>query len=245
MAFDDGGLAETARLVAEATPTSTTSSRRVDVADASSVDAFADATFEQWGQVDVLCNNAGVFLGGYLWDRTDDDMNFVLGVNVWGLLHGIRAFVPRMIGQDTEGHVVNTASIAGLFGSPFAGPYNVSKFAAFAVTESLAGDLIASGSKLRASVLCPGIISTNIATTAKERPNETGVDLGGDQSFVTDLLVDMVTNGKEPAEAAEAVVNGIRSEDFLILTHDHHADFIVARAADLAARRLPAIADYT
>jgi NAD(P)-dependent dehydrogenase (short-subunit alcohol dehydrogenase family) len=89
----------------------------------------------------VLCNNAGVFVGGLIWDRPAEDFEFVLGANLWGILNGIRSFVPRMMAQDTEGHVVNTSSVAGLFGAPFEAPYAISKFAAFAATESLAHDL--------------------------------------------------------------------------------------------------------
>ena len=112
---------------------------------------MADAVFGRWGQVDLLCNNAGVFVGGVIWDRPMADFEFVLGPNLWGILHGIRSFVPRMVAQDTEGHVVNTASVAGLLGAPFEAPYAISKFAAFAATECLANDL--SGHRLQAQSL--------------------------------------------------------------------------------------------
>ncbi len=214
-------------------PAAATSSRAFDV------DAFADDVFDQWGQVDLLCNNAGVFLGGYLWDRHVEDLEHILGVNLWGILHGIRAFVPRMIAQDTEGHIVNTASVSGIFGSPLSGPYNISKFAAFAATETLAGDLVLSGSKLRASVLCPGIVSTNIATRALHRPEETGRPLTDDQRFVTEMLIDLVPTGLDPAEVAGIVLDGIHAEDFLILTHGHHAESITSRAAELTTTPSP------
>ena len=145
-----------------------------DVSRAGDVDALADAVFARWGRVDVLCNNAGVFVGGLIWDRPVEDFEFVLGANLWGILHGIRAFVPRMLAQDTEGHIVNTSSVAGLLGAPFEAPYAISKFAAFAATESLANDLAAVGSKLRASVLCPGMITTNIVDSDRHRPERLG-----------------------------------------------------------------------
>jgi NAD(P)-dependent dehydrogenase (short-subunit alcohol dehydrogenase family) len=242
---DAAGMAATAAEIAAVIPTADPRSVTVDVRDAAQVDAFADAGFEAFGQVDVLCNNAGVFVGGYLWDRPTDELELSLGVNLWGILHGIRAFVPRMIAQDTEGHVVNTASIAGLFGSPFSGPYNVAKFAAFAASEALANDLIASGSKLRASVLCPGIITTNIARDAQQRPGRDGVDSPDDQRFVTDLLADMVDKGKDPSVVADRVVDSILAQDFLILTHDHHADFLRERGTELAEHQLPHVADYS
>src|SRR5690606_26132374 len=122
----------------------------LDVTDAAAVDAHAANVFARFDHVDLLCNNAGVFSGGLLWERADADLQFAFGVNVYGILHGVRAFVPHMIERGVLAHVVNTVSVAGLFGSPFAGPYSVSKFAAFAATESLAGDLVASGSAVRA-----------------------------------------------------------------------------------------------
>jgi NAD(P)-dependent dehydrogenase (short-subunit alcohol dehydrogenase family) len=243
--IDDAAAEETAALIAGSPGATETRVRQVDVSDEAQVAALADEVFFDWRRVDVLCNNAGVFLGGYLWDRSEEDLAFILGVNLWGILHGIRAFVPRMIDQDTEGHIVNTASVAGLFGSPVAGPYNISKFAAFAATESLAGDLVLSGSKLRASVLCPGIVATHIAERAAARPTKTGRPLAADQQFVTDLLNDMVPGGMDPADVADRVVDAIRAERFLILTHDHHAASITARAAELADRQLPSVVDYT
>jgi len=243
--IDDAGMAGTVAQINDAVPGAVTLCASVDVRHGAEQQTFADEVFGAFGQVDVLCNNAGVFVGGYLWDRPVEELALVLDVNLWGVLHGIQAFVPRMIAQGTEGHVVNTASIAGLFGSPFAGPYNLSKFAAFATAEALAGDLIASGSKLRASVLCPGIINTNIAKDAQARPAREGTAERADQQFVTDLLVEMVDKGKDPAHVANCVIEAIRAERFLILTHEHHADFILARAHELAARELPTIADYS
>jgi NAD(P)-dependent dehydrogenase (short-subunit alcohol dehydrogenase family) len=234
---------ETVRLVGEAGGEAR--SWVVDVREADAVQAFADEVFAAFGQVDLLCNNAGVFVGGHMWAQSLEQIAFVMDVNVWGIIHGIHAFVPRMIEQDTEGHIVNTASVAGLFGTPFAGPYTVSKFAAFAATECLAGDLIAAGTKLRASALCPGIIHTNIASTARSRPDREGRSVGGDEQFVNDLLVDMVETGLEPAHVADRVIDAVRAERFLVLTHDHHAESIRTRADQLVDRQLPEVVDFT
>lgn len=217
----------------------------VDVSDGDQVQAFADRIFDELGQVDVLCNNAGVFIGGFLWERPAVDLEFVLGVNLWGILHGIRAFVPRMIAQDTEGHIVNTASVAGLFGSPYSGPYGVSKFAAFAAAETLAHDLAVTGSKLTASVLCPGMIRTPIAEAVLNREPLPGTTLTDDQAFVNQILADVVATGIDPSHVADCVLNGIRDETFLILSHPHHAGEITKRAQHLAALELPPIVDYT
>jgi NAD(P)-dependent dehydrogenase (short-subunit alcohol dehydrogenase family) len=214
----------------------------VDVSDAASVTALADRVFDRWGAVDVLCNNAGVFVGGYLWDRPPDDLDFVLGVNLRGVLNGIAAFVPRMIAQDTEGHIVNTVSVSGLFSSPYSGPYTISKFAALAATEVLALDLAAIGSKLRVSALCPGIIATNIADAAKRRLDEVGAT--DDQRFVADVLAGSVPSGMDPAEVAARVVEGIRAERFLVLTHDRFAKDLVSRTDALIAGELPPYPDF-
>jgi NAD(P)-dependent dehydrogenase (short-subunit alcohol dehydrogenase family) len=215
---------------------------QVDVADRASVSALADRCFERFGSVDVLCNNAGVFVGGYLWDRPAADLDFVLGVNLHGVLAGISAFVPRMIAQGTEGHIVNTVSVSGLFGSPYSGPYTVSKFAALAATEVLAHDLATIGSRLRVSALCPGIIATNIAEAARRRLDEAGGT--DDQRFVSDVLAGSVPAGMDPAEVAECVVDGIRAERFLILTHDRFRKDLQARADALAAGELPPYPDF-
>jgi NAD(P)-dependent dehydrogenase (short-subunit alcohol dehydrogenase family) len=215
-----------------------------DVTDVGAVDALADSIFDRWGQVDVLCNNAGVFVGGLIWDRPDADFEFVLGANLWGILNGIRSFVPRMIDQGTEGHVVNTSSVAGLFGAPFESPYAISKFAAFAATESLAHDLQSVGSSIKASVLCPGMITTNIVASDRLRPKRLVTEVTEDQKFVTDYLAGAVAGGMDPAEVATTVIAAIRAEQFLILTHDSYAQELAARYEALAARRLPDLPEF-
>ncbi|MFT5444251.1 MAG: NAD(P)-dependent dehydrogenase (short-subunit alcohol dehydrogenase family), partial [Myxococcota bacterium] len=132
----------------------------VDVASGDSVDALANASFDAFGQVDLLVNNAGVFQGGLCWERSVEDWDWTLGVNVWGIIHAIRSFVPRMIAQDTEGHIVNTASVAAFVAGPASSPYVVSKCAALSLTECLALDLGAVGSKIGASVLTPSTFDT-------------------------------------------------------------------------------------
>lgn len=243
--LDGAAAEETATMVWSANPAAGTLARVVDVADGAAMDAFADEVFDSFGQVDVLCNNAGVFVGGLIWEVPAVEIDFILGVNLHGILNGARSFLPRMIAQDTEGHVVTTASVAGIFGSPFSGPYGVSKFAAFAAGETIAHDLITTGSKLRASVLCPGIVKTDIARKAADRPAFAGTERSEAQEFVNGILVDTVQQGIDPAEVAERVVAAILDETFLILTHDHHADSITDRAEALANLELPQIVDYT
>lgn len=244
--IDGGAAEETAALVAAAAPGVTTLPRAVDVSDGPAVEGFADEVFDTLGQADVLCLNAGVFVGGVIWEVPAVEIDHILGVNLHGILNGARSFLPRMIAQDTEGHVVTTASVAGLFGSPFSGPYGISKFAAFAAGETIAHDLAATGSKLRASVLCPGIIKTDIANKAARRDASPGATPSDAQQFVNGVLVDVVNeHGIDPSLVAERVVDAIFDEQFLILTHDHHADAICDRAETLANLELPPIVDYT
>lgn len=217
-----------------------------DVRLADDVEALADRVFAEWGQVDLLANNAGVFVGGFLWERPVADLEWVLGVNLWGILHGIRAFVPRMIEQGTEGHIVNTCSIAGLLGTPYAGPYGISKFAAVAATEALAADLALSGSAIKVTALCPGMVATDIAVgSERHRPAELATAVTDDQAFVNEVLVEVTAQGIDPAEVAGMVVDAVRAETFLLLTHPHHAAALGERAAQLADGILPERGDFT
>ena len=140
------------------------------------------------GQVDLLCNNAGVFVGGLIWDRPAEDFEFVLGANLWGILNGIRAFVPRMLAQGTEGHVVNTSSVAGLLGAPFEAPYAVSKFAAFAATESWPTTCRRSARSSGPRSCAPGWSTPTSSTRTGTGPSRLATEFTEDQKFVTDYL---------------------------------------------------------
>jgi NAD(P)-dependent dehydrogenase (short-subunit alcohol dehydrogenase family) len=237
--LDRSAVAATVAIIGAELPGADVMSFACDVGQADEVAGMADDIFDRWEQVHVLCNNAGVFVGGVIWDRPAEDFEFVLGANLWGIVNGIRSFVPRMIAQQTEGHVVNTSSVAGLFGAPFEAPYAVSKFAAFAATESLAQDLQAAGSRIKASVLCPGIIATNIADSERHRPDGLATEFTEDQKFVTDYLAQHIAEGMAPDEVAEIVLDAIRAERFLILTHDGYRSQMKARVDALLAGRLP------
>lgn len=146
-----------------------------DVTDPASVEAMAEAAWRDLGSVQVVCLNAGVFAGGAVWETTEADWDWVLGVNVRGVINGIRAFVPELIAAGDPAHVFVTASIAGLVAAPASGVYCTSKFAAVGLTESLHHDLqLAGATHVAASVICPGMVATNIDHGERNRPAELG-----------------------------------------------------------------------
>ena len=212
---------------------------QVDVSDAASVAALAEETFSAFGTVDLLCNNAGVFQGGRTWEPAPADWDWALGVNVMGIVHGIAAFVPRMIDQGTDGHVVNTASVAAIVAAPLSAPYIVSKAAAFTLTECLAHDLRSVGSRIGASVLVPSAVDTGIARTAAVRPRRFGVDRTETGPVVSEILAGMVATGLHPDEVVDPVLDAIRDGTFVIPTRPSYDDQVANRFRGLAARELP------
>jgi NAD(P)-dependent dehydrogenase (short-subunit alcohol dehydrogenase family) len=212
-----------------------------DVSDQDAVNGLADSAFEQWGQVDLLCNNAGVFQAGLSWQRSLGDWDWVLGVNVYGIIHGIAAFVPRMIEQDTEGHVVNTASVAAFVTAGGIAPYTVSKAAAFSLTECLAQDLLSVGSLIGASVLTPSAFDTGIAFTSSVRPDRFGSDDSTHAQAMNEALAAMTGAGMAPEEVVQPVLEGVRSGTFLIPTRPSYAQQLDDRYRSLAAREVPGV----
>ncbi len=210
----------------------------VDVADESELERLADTVYGEWGAVHLLCNNAGIFQAGLSWQRSVADWEWAFGVNLWGIIHGVKAFVPRMIAGGDEGHVVNTSSVAGFVAAPYSGPYNVSKVAAFSMTETLAHDLQAVGASIGASVLCPSSIRTGIAHTDKVRPGGP-TDEGDDAAFVRESLFQITETGIDPAEVPPIVLAGIEAGDFLIATKPSYRAQLEARFEALLERRLP------
>jgi NAD(P)-dependent dehydrogenase (short-subunit alcohol dehydrogenase family) len=211
-----------------------------DVADAESVAALAQRVFTELGAVHVLCNNAGVFQGGLAWECSPADYEWTFGVNVWGILHAIRAFVPRMLEQGEDAHIVNTASMAGLATTAYCAPYEVSKFAAAAVTECLAHDLAAVGAPIKVSLLCPGSVNTEIARSRRNRPEHlAATEENAAAAFVGDALAITTERGADPEDVAQLVIEAIREERFLVPTAPSYRAQILDRAAALADRNLP------
>ena len=212
---------------------------RTDVSKYDDVAALAEHVYATHGAVDVLCNNAGVFAGGLIWERPAADFTWTLGVNLWGILHAIRAFVPRMLAAGRDAHIVNTISMAGLAANAFSGPYCTSKFAAMGATECLAYDLAYVGAPIKVSAVVPGSVATAIAASDRNRPAELAARRSEDATFVEQALADMTSTGVEPADVAGMIVDAITSDTFLVPTRPSYEPQLRERAEALVARRLP------
>src|SRR5579863_7309798 len=180
-----------------------------DVTDYNSVAKAADAAYGRFGRVNLLFNNAGVLVSGISWERSLEDWRWNLDVNVMGVIHGIKAFVPRMVAGGEEGIVVNTASVGGLTAGPFMGPYTTSKYAVVGLTETLNAEFSVLGLKLRAACLCPGEVSTQIFRSERIRPDKFGAKAESSQqvdsqfhNWITSLVEG---TGIAPSELAERV----------------------------------------
>ena len=192
-----------------------------DVLIQESMKELFDKSVEAYGNIHILCNNAGIGANSgnkAIWEINKTDWDWSLGVNFYGVLHGLQTFVPHMIDHGEEGHIVTTVSLAGLL--PGAGTYGVSKHAALALTQGLNRDLIARDSKINSSVLCPGFVNTNIMNSERNRPqhlvSNNQIDTNEQQMEVFNFLL---KNGKEPSEIADIVFEGIKDNIFYILTH--------------------------
>ena len=189
----------------------------------------------------VFCNNAGVGGGGLSWEMPLSTWEWVIGVNLWGVIHGVRTFVPLLM-QQTEAHIVNTASVAGLVAAPFMGPYNASKHAVVAISETLHHELAMSAPQVKVSVLCPGWVNTKIAESARNRPEHLKDGAAPDADAAA-LLRGFLEQGMPPDEVAAKVLDAMREERFWILTHDEEGDFWVdgvnRRLRSLEARTNP------
>ena len=211
---------------------------RVDVSRYQEVESFCSKAIAQFGATHVVCNNAGVSPLGAVWENTLADWQWILGVNLWGVIHGVRAFVPRLLAQG-EGHVVNTASVAGLISPPGMGAYNVTKHAVVALSESLYHDLRLRGSPVGVSVLCPAYVPTGIADCERNRPREL-LNPAKKPSKEEAMLKKAVASGKLSADdVARAVVAAVKEERFYVLTHPRIKGAIRARMEDILDERAP------
>ena len=215
---------------------------RTDVSKATEVDALAARVVTELGGVHVVCNNAGISPLGAAWENTLADWEWMLGVNLWGVIHGVRAFTPLLLAQD-EGHIVNTASVAGLINPPGSAMYNVTKHAVVALTETLFHDLAGRNSKVGCSVLCPAYVPTGIADSERSRPAalaNPGATKSAEQQAREDMLKKAVRSGRLSADdIGAAVLAAVKEERFYILTHPRIKGAIQARMEDILEGRSP------
>ena len=218
--LDEAGMAEVVALIRKNGGDAI--AVRTDVTQLAEVQALADRAFRTYGKVHVLCNNAGVAIWGGLESATHRDWQWVLGVNLWGVIHGIEAFVPRMIAKKEWGHVVNTASMAGLIASQGLGVYNTSKYAVVGLSETLVKDLRPYG--IGVSVLCPLGVQTQIRASERNRPatlrNETAS---------TPEPVELMGRVLVPDEVAKMVLAAIRENRLYVITHEESLEPIRRR----------------
>jgi NAD(P)-dependent dehydrogenase (short-subunit alcohol dehydrogenase family) len=216
--------------------------QRTDVSSGADVEQLARAALDSFGAVHIVCNNAGVAPMGLAWESTEADWRWVLGVNVWGVIHGVRVFTPILLRQADEGHIVNTASVAGLISPPGMGAYSVSKHAVVALTESLYHDLAARTTKVKCSILCPAYFPSGIADSERSRPTELAREVAktDEQRALEANLKKAVESGKLTAgDIANAVFESVRDERFYILPHPRIKPAIEARMRDILDESSP------
>jgi len=199
---------------------------RTDVSRASDVEALGQKALDAFGLVHLLCNNAGVGAGGSIWESTLADWEWVIGVNLWGVIHGVRVFVPIMLEQDTECHIVNTASGVGLISSPHLGIYKVTKHGIVTLSETLYHELALRGAKIKVSVLCPVWVNTQLMEVERNRPaelrndpaEEVRIRMSPEYQEAERLVREAVQAGISCQQVADCLFNAIREKKFYILT---------------------------
>jgi NAD(P)-dependent dehydrogenase (short-subunit alcohol dehydrogenase family) len=215
-----------------------------DVSDGGSVDALAKAADAAFGPVHLLCNNAGVGAGGLLSELTTADWQWVLGVNLWGVIHGTRAFLPGMLAHGQAGHIVNTASLAGHVAGPFMAPYSASKFAVVALSETLHHEMAMGQAAIGVSVLCPGWVNTSIHRSERNRPEALGGGAGAADDPRAALLSGVLESGLAPARVAELVEGAVREGRFYVFTHPELMPAVAARAERILAGENPSLQGF-
>lgn len=213
-----------------------------DVSKPEALENLAQQTLNAFGKVHIVCNNAGVAgAWGPTWENTLADWNWIMGVNLWGVIHGMRTFLPIMIEQGEEGHIVNTASLAGLM--PGRGIYGVTKQAVVALSESLYNELKLAEQKIGVSVLCPAWVNTKIADAERNRPTDLANpgDAGSDpqRDAASEMVRNFLRNGMDPADIADQVFNAIRDDKLYIITHPEMDRIFKERFDNIVARENP------
>jgi NAD(P)-dependent dehydrogenase (short-subunit alcohol dehydrogenase family) len=216
--------------------------RITDVSDGDAVSEVAASVVDHFGRVHIVCNNAGVATSGPIWELTPADWEFTFGPNLWGVIHGVRAFAPYLLEQD-EGHFVNTASMAGLVSMANMGAYNVTKQGVVAYSETLFEDLRNASSQVGVSVLCPAFVQTRIWDSERNRPdhlkNEGADDRAAEQEPMRQVLRQIIENAMPADQVANAVYDAILENRLYILTHDATKPILEKRIGHILADENP------
>ena len=215
---------------------------QTDVSKPEEIEKLAQQTLNAFGGVHIVCNNAGVAgAWGPTWENTLEDWNWIMGVNLWGVIHGVRTFLPIMLEQGEEGHIVNTASLAGLM--PGHGIYGVTKQAVVALSESIYNELKLADARIGVSVLCPGWVNTRIADAERNRPAELAnageAEPDAQRQAADEMVRNFLKSGKSAAEIADEVFEAVRDDRLYIITHPEMDRIFQERFANITARENP------
>jgi NAD(P)-dependent dehydrogenase (short-subunit alcohol dehydrogenase family) len=214
-------------------------SYRCDVSSADSVENLANATYERFGACHLLFNNAGVGAAGPLWTATLDDWAWTLGVNLMGVVHGIRSFTSRMIEKGEPGHIINTASAAGLVSAPGSSVYCASKHAVVTISECLYHELRAEGAPISVSLLCPGYVDTGISDAERNRPAGLSEKNPLAEKYAARLRQVIKSGRLSAADIAAAVMTAVKQDRFYILPHERIKRAVETRMRDILEERQP------
>ena len=234
--IDEGGLAATVALLRPGTQSLTL---RSDVSNADSIEHVATSTYGRFGACHLLFNNAGVGTAGPIWMATLDDWKWTFGINVMGVVHGLRCFVPRMLEQKEASHIVNTASAAGLLAPAGSGVYAASKHAVVTTRECLYHELRAQNATIGVSVLCPAFVDTGISNSERNRPAELA-DSNPEAKQYSDRIRQAIKSGKlNAADIAEVTIEAVKNDRFYILPHPNVKMAVEIRMKDILLGRAP------
>ncbi len=216
-----------------------------DVSKLEQVQALAQRTLREFSQVDIICNNAGVAaLGMPSWGAPIQDWQWVLGVNLWGVIHGVHTFVPIMLQQGTEAHVVNTASLAGLMSGPMMATYGVAKFGVVALSEALHHELTLQGASVKVSVLCPAWVNTRIADAERNRPADLQRETEQPPAPLESVVRQLLATGLSPENVAEQVLDAVKNDRFYIITHPETKAIIRQRMENILEGENPVFSGF-
>jgi NAD(P)-dependent dehydrogenase (short-subunit alcohol dehydrogenase family) len=235
--IDEKGMRETLMAIAQMGVRAECA--RCDVSKPGDLDALAAKAWEKFGAVHLLFNNAGVAVAGPVWTATLEDWKWTIDINLMGVVHGVRSFVPRMIADGHEGHIVNTASVAGLVDIPGSAVYCVSKHGVVSLSECLHHDLRVAKANIGVSVLCPAYVNTGIGNSERNRPSELAATNPGAAPYQEAVRQALLHGKLTAADVAKATLDAVKAGKFYVITHEKIKGAIEMRMRDILDNRLP------